>query len=92
MSATVQERITKIVAEQHGTAPDLVKPDSSFASLGADSLDQLEIVMEIEHQFGIQIDDDEAEKLTHVALAVSYVTHATLTVSYVELNPAAVKG
>ena len=72
--ATVEERVKKIIAEQLGVEEDEVTPEASFVEdLGADSLDTVELVMALEEEFGSEIPDEEAEKLTTVGEAVAYV-------------------
>jgi len=72
--ATVFERIRAIVVEQLGVDEDEVTMDTTFESLNADSLDVVELVMALEEEFGIEIPDEDAEKLTTVKAAVDYVT------------------
>jgi len=72
--SSVEERVSKIVVEQLGVKEDEVKSESSFVDdLGADSLDTFELVMALEEEFGTEIPDDEAEKITTVQLAVDYI-------------------
>jgi len=74
------ERVKKLVVEQLGVDENEVKLESSFADdLGADSLDQVELVMALEEEFKIQMPEGDAEKLTTVDAAVKYVeTHASI--------------
>ena len=70
----VAEKVKKIVVEQLGVAEDQVTPEAKFIEdLGADSLDQVELVMALEEEFGADIPDEEAEKLTTVGDAIAYV-------------------
>lgn len=72
--ASVEERVVDIVAEQLGVSKDKVARDTSFVNdLGADSLDQVELVMELEEEFDINIPDDAAEKIQTVGQAVDYI-------------------
>jgi acyl carrier protein len=72
--SSVEERVAKIVVEQLGVKEDEVKPESSFVDdLGADSLDTVELVMALEEEFGTEIPDEEAEKITTVQLAIDYI-------------------
>lgn len=73
MSTDIEARVKEVIAEQMALHILGVYNDSTFESLGADSLDQIEIVMAIEDEFGIQIDDDEAEKIQTVQQAIDYV-------------------
>ncbi|OIO82325.1 MAG: acyl carrier protein [Gallionellaceae bacterium CG1_02_60_948] len=69
-----EQRVKKIVAEQLGVNESEVKNESSFVNdLGADSLDTVELVMALEEEFGVEIPDEEAEKITTVQLALDYV-------------------
>jgi acyl carrier protein len=70
----ILDRIKKVVAAQLSIAEDEVKENSSFTTdLGADSLDTVELVMALEDEFGVEIPDEDAEKITTVAAAVDYV-------------------
>jgi acyl carrier protein len=72
--AGVDERVKKIIADQLGVEHDEVTPEASFVDdLGADSLDTVELVMALEEEFGIEIPDEEAEKILTVQQAVDYV-------------------
>ena len=68
------EEIKKIVSEQLGMRPEEVKSESSFIDdLGSDSLDTVEMVMALEEKFGIEIPDEDAEKMNKVDDVVNYV-------------------
>jgi acyl carrier protein len=73
MSETA-DRVKKIVVEHLGVEPDKVNEDASFIDdLGADSLDIVELVMAFEEEFGVEIPDDAAEKITTVRDAIDYI-------------------
>jgi acyl carrier protein len=70
----VADQVKKIIVEQLGVDEDEVTPDASFVDdLGADSLDTVELVMAFEEEFGIEIPDEDAEKITRVKDAVNYI-------------------
>ena len=70
----IEARVKDIVVEQLGVNADEVTTDASFIDdLGADSLDTVELVMALEEEFECEIPDDEAEKITTVKEAVSYI-------------------
>ena len=72
--STIAEKVKKIVVEQLGVNEDQVTEDAKFIEdLGADSLDQVELVMALEESFGAEIPDEDAEKLTTVGDAIKYV-------------------
>jgi len=72
--ASTFERVQDIVAEQLGVDKEKIKPETSFVNdLGADSLDTVELVMELEEEFDINIPDDAAEKIQTVGQAVEYI-------------------
>ena len=71
----IQDRVAALVVDHLGVAAEEVKLESSFIDdLGADSLDIVELVMAFEEEFGVEIPDDAAEKITTVGDAVSYIT------------------
>ena len=71
---SVEERVKSIIVEQLGVDADEVTQDASFVEdLGADSLDQVELIMAFEEEFGVEIFDDEAEKIRKVKDAVDYI-------------------
>ncbi|MDQ5767728.1 MAG: acyl carrier protein [Candidatus Thiothrix putei] len=70
----IEERVKKIVVEQLGVDEAEVKNSSSFIDdLGADSLDTVELVMALEEEFGAEIPDEDAEKITTVQAAIDYI-------------------
>ncbi|WIO75477.1 acyl carrier protein [Porticoccaceae bacterium LTM1] len=72
--SSIEERVIKMVAEQLGVKEEDVKPASSFVEdLGADSLDTVELIMALEEEFDTEIPDEEAEKITTVQQAISYI-------------------
>ncbi|MHB9156042.1 MAG: acyl carrier protein [Endomicrobiales bacterium] len=70
----VESRVKEIIVEQLGVDPAEVTPQASFVNdLGADSLDTVELVMAFEEEFGLEIPDEEAEKIQAVGMAVDYI-------------------
>ena len=72
------DRVKKIVVDRLQVSEDRVGPDASFVEdLGADSIDQMELVMGLEDEFGLTIPDEDAEKITNVGQAVEYIESKT---------------
>lgn len=72
--ASIEERVRDLVVEQLGVSEDQVSTDASFVDdLGADSLDTVELVMAFEEEFGLDIPDDDAEKMSTVSDAIKYL-------------------
>ncbi|SEM47072.1 acyl carrier protein [Mesobacillus persicus] len=72
--AEVLERVTKIIVDRLGVDEAQVSLEASFKDdLGADSLDVVELVMELEDEFNMEISDDDAEKIATVGDAVNYI-------------------
>ena len=72
--ASVEERVKRIVVEQLGVDEEEVKTEATFVDdLGADSLDVVELVMALEEEFGLEISDEDAEKLTTVKHSIDYI-------------------
>ena len=70
----VDEKVKEIIAEQLGVKKEEIKPESSFIDdLGADSMDTVEVVMALEEELGIEIPDEDAEKITTVGEAIKYI-------------------
>ena len=73
--ADIETRVKEIIVEQLRVDPAEVVPGASFINdLGADSLDTVELVMAFEEEFGIEIPDEEAEKIQSVGQAIEYIT------------------
>ena len=77
--ASVEQRVKEIICEQLGVSEEQVTPEASFIEdLGADSLDIVELVMALEEEFGLDIPDEDADKLKTVGDAMEYLkSHAT---------------
>ncbi len=74
MSENIESTVKEIIVEQLGVEADKVTADAKFIEdLGADSLDTVELVMAFEDKFGIEVPDEEAEKLRSVADVVAYI-------------------
>jgi acyl carrier protein len=74
MSEEIKQKVVALIAEQLGQSVDLVTLDSHFIEdLGADSLDLVELIMSMEDEFGVEIADEDAEKILKVSDAVNYV-------------------
>ena len=72
--ASVEEKVKHIIVEQLGVDEDEVTAEASFVDdLGADSLDVVELVMALEEEFGLEISDEDAEKLRTVKQAIEYI-------------------
>jgi len=71
---SVEEKVKEIIVKQMGANKDQVTPDTSFINdLGADSLDTVELVMELEDAFDVSIPDEDAEKMQTVGDAINYI-------------------
>ena len=71
---SVEDRVKSIIVEQLGVDAEEVNSEASFVEdLGADSLDTVELIMAFEEEFGVEISDDDAEKIRKVKDAVEYI-------------------
>lgn len=71
---SVEEKVKKIIVDQLGVSADQVTPDAAFVDdLGADSLDLTELIMAMEEEFGVEIDDEDAQKMSKVKDALAYI-------------------
>lgn len=71
---SIEEKVKKIIVDQLGVSADQVTPDAAFVDdLGADSLDLTELIMAMEEEFGVEIDDEDAQKMTKVKDALTYI-------------------
>jgi acyl carrier protein len=70
----IDQRVKDIIVEQLGVKPEQVTPEAKFIEdLGADSLDTVELVMALEEEFGIEVPDEQAEKLQSVGDVIKYI-------------------
>ena len=68
------DKISEVIADKLGVEPSKITPEAKFVEdLGADSLDTVELVMQLEDEFNLEIPDEEAEKLTTVGSVVEYI-------------------
>lgn len=74
----IATRVKAIIADKLGVDESEVTPEASFTNdLGADSLDTVELIMELEKEFGISIPDEQAEKISTVGEAIAYIESVT---------------
>ncbi|MBL8150985.1 MAG: acyl carrier protein [Blastocatellia bacterium] len=77
---SIEEKVRQIIVDELGVDEAEVTPNASFTDdLGADSLDIVELVMRFEEEFGIEIPDEDAEKISNVREAVAYIESHTKT-------------
>jgi len=68
------DKVKEVIIDKLGVDEDAIKTEAHFVNdLGADSLDTVELIMEFEEEFGIEIPDDDAENITTVGAAVKYI-------------------
>jgi acyl carrier protein len=80
MSNNIEERVKHVIACQLAVHVAALKPEMKFVDdLGADSLDEIELVMAMEDEFDLEIDDAEAEKVRTVQQAIDFITQALAT-------------
>lgn len=73
----IESKVKAIIVDKLGVDEADVKPEVSFTNdLGADSLDTVELIMEFEKEFGVNIPDDQAEKISTVGDAIAYIENA----------------
>lgn len=73
----IESKVKAIIVDKLGVDEVDVKPEASFTNdLGADSLDTVELIMEFEKEFGVNIPDDQAEKISTVGDAIAYIENA----------------
>ncbi len=74
MPESIQERVLRVIATTKRVPLESVKPDSSFESLGIDSLDRLNILFDLESEFDVEIDDEDAKQVSSIPQMVEGVT------------------
>ena len=75
MSETIQDRVLKVIANTQRIPLERVKPDSSFEELGIDSMDSINILFDLESEFDIEINDEDAKKIRTIGEMVAGVTY-----------------
>ena len=75
MSETIQARVLRVIATTQRIPPEKVKPDSTFEELGIDSMDSINILFDLESEFDIEIDDEEAKKVQNIPEMIAGITH-----------------
>ena len=74
--AEIKDKVFDIIVSKMGVNTDQIKMESKFSDdLGADSLDTVELIMELENEFGVQIPDEDAEKIGTVQQAIDYIVN-----------------
>lgn len=74
----IESKVVDIIVEKLGVEKEEVKAEASFTNdLGADSLDTVELIMELEKEFGVTIPDSDAEKIQTVGDAIAYIENAS---------------
>lgn len=74
MSESIQDRVLRVIATKQRIPLESVRPDSTFEELGIDSLDRLNILFELEGEFDIQIDDEQAKQVTNLQQMIDGIT------------------
>jgi acyl carrier protein len=74
MSESIQDRVLRVIATTRRVPLDTVKPDATFEELGIDSLDRINILFELEGEFDIEIDDEQAKQVTTLQQMIEGIT------------------
>ncbi len=74
MAETIQDRVLRVIATTRRVPLETVRPDSTFEELGIDSLDRLNILFELEGEFDIQIDDEQARQVTSLGQMIAGIS------------------
>lgn len=74
MSETIQERVFRVISSSRRIPRDAIRPDATFVELGIDSLDRLNILFDLESEFGIEVNDEEAKRVTKVSEMVTGIS------------------
>ena len=74
MAESIQDRVLRVIATTRRVPLDTIRPDSTFEELGIDSLDRLNILFELEGEFDIEIDDEQAKKVTSLQQMIEGIT------------------
>ena len=75
MAETIQDRVLRVIANTQRIPPERVKPDSTFEELGIDSMDSINILFDLESEFDIEIDDEDAKKIRTIREMIDGVTY-----------------
>lgn len=75
MSESVQDRVLRVIAIKQRLPPESVTLESTFQELGIDSLDRLNLLFDLEGEFDVQIDDEEAKKVTNMREMIAGIQH-----------------
>ena len=73
MDKNISDKVKQLIADHLGTVKDITEDSSIINDLGADSLDTIELVMALEEEFGFEINDSDAEKITTVGDAIKFI-------------------
>lgn len=74
MSESIQDRVLRVIATTRRIPVETVRPDSTFEELGIDSLDRINILFELETEFDIEVDDEQAKQVTNMQQMIEGIT------------------